>query len=189
MKTLIFTAHPSQEGFIHKIANQYAGTKKTQGVKTEIINLYDEKWKMPFLTFENISEKDEPEVKKLLQEKIRESDELVFVFPLWWSEAPAIVKNAIDTLFSSGFAFQFEEGKLQPKKLLEGKCAKIFVTCDAPKLYYWFKGYPFKTTWKDFILGFCGIKLENFEVFDKMREKSEKEKKNLLEKVTKIALD
>ncbi len=216
MKTLIITAHPSPEGFTHKIAKQYAGTKKTQDVEAEIINLYDEEWKMDFLTFPEISEKNpensdeegeeddlsnpaetsenevrervENSVIQKLQDKISESDELVFVFPLWWGEAPAILKNMIDGVFASGFAFEFEKGKTMPKQLLKGKTARVFVTCDAPKIYYWFKGYPFKITWKDFILGFCGIKLQSFEVFDKMRVKDASGRKKLIEKVTKIAL-
>jgi len=210
MKTLIFTAHPSNEGFTHKIAQQYAGTKKTQDIEAEIINLYDEKWKLDFLTFPesseilNISEDDlqnpskssdsevrdrsENSVVLALQEKIAEADELVFVFPLWWGEAPAILKNMIDTVMTSGFAFEFEKGKMMPKQLLKGKTAKVFVTCDAPKIYYWFKGYPFKTTWKDFILGFCGIKTSCFEVFDKMRSKDTDSRKKILEKITTIAL-
>jgi putative NADPH-quinone reductase len=216
MKTLIFTAHPSADGFTHKIAAQYAGTKKTKGGEAEIINLYDEQWKLDFLTFpekksassnaqegrdfddDEFGEEEEEEsyghgrnshaALESMQQKISESDELVFIFPLWWSEAPAVMKNMIDNVFAAGFAFEFEKGKSTPKKLLAGKTAQVFVTCDAPKIYYWFKGYPFKTTWKDFILGFCGVKLQNFTVFDKMRERSEKEKNEILEKVTTIAL-
>lgn len=197
MKTLIFTAHPSPEGFSHKIAQQYAGTKKTQNIESEIINLYDEQWKLDFLQFpektEENSESFETENQntvciKKIQKKITESDELVFVFPLWWGESPAIMKNLIDTVFSSGFAFQFEKGKSLQTKLLTGKTAQVFVTCDAPKIYYWFKGSPFKTTWKDFILDFCGIKMNNFELFDKMRSRDEKGRNDVLEKVTKVAL-
>lgn len=192
MKTLIFTAHPAEEGFSHKIANQYAGTKNTQNIDTEVIDLYDPQWKIDFLTFpespensEKTSEKNS--VIKMLQEKISGADELVFVFPLWWGEAPAIMKNMIDNVFASGFAFEFEKGKSMPKQLLTEKTAKVFITCDAPKIYYWLKGSPFQTTWKDFILGFCGIKVTSFELFAGMRGRDESSRKQILEKVTTIA--
>ncbi len=197
MKTLIFTAHPSDEGFTHKIAQQYAGTKNTQNIETEIIDLYSEAYKLDFLSFqeqessensEEVEEKNSDSVVQKIQNKISEADELVFVFPLWWGEAPAILKNMIDTVFSSGFAFEFQKGQMTPDQLLTGKTAKVFITCDAPKIYYWFKGYPFKTTWKDFILGFCGIDLNGFELFGGMRGRDEESRNKILETVTKIAL-
>ena len=184
MKTLIFTAHPAG-GFTEKIAKQYLGTKQTQDINAEIINLYDAEWKLDYLTF---SETPENSVVKKIQQKISEADELVFVFPLWWGEAPAIMKNMIDNVFASGFAFEFEKGKSIPKKLLSEKTAKVFITCDAPKIYYWLKGSPFKTTWKDFILGFCGVKTTSFELFAGMRGRNEDSRKAILETITKIAL-
>ena len=91
MKTLIFTAHP-EGGFTEKIAKQYLGTKQTQDINAGIINLYDEEWQLDYLSFSKTSENS---VVKKIQQKISEADELVFVFPLWWGEAPAIMKNMI----------------------------------------------------------------------------------------------
>lgn len=54
------------------------------------------------------------------------ADELVFVFPIWWGDAPAILKNFIDCNFHSGFAFRYENGR--PIGLLKGKSARIIAT-------------------------------------------------------------
>lgn len=189
MNILIVTAHPSSQGFTHQIANQYLGTKHTQGSEGEIMNLYDDQWKQGFLQFEEKIDMGEISiVQKQIQEKITKADEIIFIFPLWWGNMPAILKNFIDVNFTSGFAFKYEEGKSMPTKLLTGKQAEIFITCDGPKFYYWFKNYPFTTIWKDFILGFCGIDVQKVTIFDKMGRRSEKEKKKFLEDVTKRAL-
>ena len=42
-----------------------------------------------------------------IQEKITTADELVFVFPIWWVNMPAILKNFFDTILTGGFAFQY----------------------------------------------------------------------------------
>lgn len=185
-KTLIFTAQPSSKGFVHQIASQYQGTKKSQGIETEVIDLYDPQYALPFLAFEDIKEMTPLEVSTTLQEKIKNADELVFVFPLWWGGMPAILKNFFDTVFASGFAFQFIDGK--PKGLLAKKTAKVLITCDAPRWMYFFMGFPLKNIIKRFILGFCGIKTDAVKMWGKISFRSEKEKKQILEEVTSIAL-
>jgi NAD(P)H dehydrogenase (quinone) len=47
--------------------------------------------------------------RKLFQEKIKNSDELIFVFPIWWGNMPAIMKNFFDTNFEAGFAYKFQK--------------------------------------------------------------------------------
>jgi NAD(P)H dehydrogenase (quinone) len=39
------------------------------------------------------------ETTKKIQAKITWADELIFIFPIWWGDAPAIVKNFIDCNF------------------------------------------------------------------------------------------
>jgi putative NADPH-quinone reductase len=65
-------------------------------------------------------------VTKAIQEKILAANELVFIFPIWWGDAPAILKNFIDCNFHSGFAFRYENGK--SVGLLKGKSARIIAT-------------------------------------------------------------
>jgi NAD(P)H dehydrogenase (quinone) len=44
-----------------------------------------------------------------MQEKILWADEIVLVFPIWWGDMPAIMKNWMDCNFMSGFAFKYEK--------------------------------------------------------------------------------
>ncbi len=186
MKTLIFTAQPSTKGFVHSIASQYNGTKNNTSLQSEIINLYDEEYAIPFLAFENIREIEISDTVKKLQNKIADADELVFIFPLWWGSMPAILKNFFDNVFSSGFAFTYKNGRAT--SLLTKKTAKIIVTYDAPSWAYWFMPFPIKKLITKNILKFCGIKTTDFLDFGSIGKAKEQDKNKILEKITKLAL-
>ncbi len=186
MKTLIITAQPSSKGFVHTIASQYLGTKNNTETTAEIINLYDEQYQIPFLKFEDAREIENSETVKKLQNKIADADELVFIFPLWWGSMPAILKNFFDNVFSSGFAFTYENGR--PTALLTEKTAKIITTYDAPSWAYLFTSFPIKKLLKNNILGFCGIKTTDFLDFGSIGKASESDKKEIIKKITTLAL-
>lgn len=186
MKTLIITAQPSSKGFVHQIAKQYEGSKKSMGEKVELINLYDKENELPFLQFEDANNIDKNLVREKLQEKIKESDELVFIFPLWWGDMPAILKNFIDQTFTSGFAFQFKNKR--PIGLLTKKTAKVIVTFDAPKFLYFFTGFPLKNIFTKKILAFCGIKTSRFKTYGSISSLSSDKKKKILKEITDLAL-
>jgi NAD(P)H dehydrogenase (quinone) len=181
MKTLIITAHPSKFGFTQKIAEQYAKGKTEKGDTVEILDLYKQENKQDFFVFENIKEvMPDPTVDRM-QKKIAENDELVFVFPMWWFAEPAILKNFLDKNLTPHFAYQYENGK--PVGLLKGKTAKVFITSDGPKLFHFLLAMPIWSVWGMTRLRFCGIKMESFQIFDKMIERKEESRKELLEKV------
>jgi len=181
MKTLIITAHPSKFGFTHRIAEVYANAKKENGEEVEILDLYKPENRQEYLIFEDVRKiAEDPSVKRM-QEKISASDELVFVFPLWWYGEPAIMKNFWDKNFAAHYAYQYVDGR--PVGLLGGKTARVFFTSDGPWYYQWILLQPLRTIWWLTRLRFCGIKMKSFTVFDVMRKRDEKSKTKLLEKV------
>jgi NAD(P)H dehydrogenase (quinone) len=123
-------------------------------------------------------------VKDLIQKKMSEVDEYVFVFPVWWGWVPAILKNFFDTNLSSWFAFKFWKNGVQ--KLLNDKTAKVFCTCDAPGFIYKFPFFIWVNLKKFLsraILGFCWIKLKSFNIYSSLRSKTEEQKKKILENI------
>ena len=183
-KTLIVTAHPSSHGFVHSIAESYAqGVKENKGT-AEILDLYAEENQQPFLKFEELKEWPMDNVEKM-QQKITDADEIVFCFPVWWGDAPAILKNWLDHNFTTGFAYKYTaNGAI---KLLAGKTARVFATSDAPGFAYGFFLSPMRLSWTQFRLGFCGLKVNSFQVFGKMRKRDEANRKQLLDTVKKLA--
>lgn len=185
MKILIITAHPSEQGFTHKIANAYKKASEIKENEVEIMDLYDTKIKQEFLNFEDKKKIEMTSEIQFIQNKIKNADELVFVFPIWWADAPAIVKNFFDTNFTAGFAFEYtSKGQ---RGLLGDKTAKIFVTSDGPGFFYKFPIIPLKLIWGKARLGFCGVKLQKLVIFDKMRLRTDVEKEKMLKKVSEIA--
>lgn len=186
MKTLILTAHPSSLGFTHQIAQRYAEGAKKSEREVEIIDLYKTQWQQGFFSFENLRELPPDESRKFFQAKILEAKELVFIFPLWWMDAPAILKNFFDNNFQSRFAYRYVKGK--PVGLLTGKTARVFITCDNSIWIYRLILMPFRTIWILGRLRFCGIKVKTFRLFDRMLFRSHQEKEVWLRQVYQDAL-
>ena len=74
MKTLIITAHPSEHGFTHRIAQKYAKAASEKGSEVEILDLYAKENQQDFLRFEDIKKMPaDPSVERM-QKKISASD-------------------------------------------------------------------------------------------------------------------
>ena len=179
VKTLIITAAPNRKSFTHAIWNKILENNSD----SEIINLYSEEYKLDFLQFENKREFPENQMVKKIQEKITDCDELVFVFPVWWSWVPAIMKNFFDSVFISGFAFEY--GAEWKKELLTSKTAKVISTCDAPANIYgensaW-TWVNLKTYFDKSIFWFCVIKMTGFTLLWELRATSLEDRENFLE--------
>lgn len=172
MQTLIITAHPSAHGFTHQIAMTYHASVVARGATAEVIDLYDSAYRQDFLRFEDVKAWPEDPVREVMQAKISAADEIVLVFPIWWADTPAILKNWIDSNFGAGFAYRYEQGG-HVKKLLAGKTARIFVTSDGPSWFY--RLFPVRLAWVWGLmrLGFCGVKLRSLDTLDYKRTRSE----------------
>ena len=186
MKSLIILAHPSSKSFSKAMANAYKKEMLEKWNEAEIINLYHKRYRQEYLCFENIRDVEADKVQKLIQKKLWEADEYVFIFPLWWWWVPAILKNFFDNNFCAWFAFKYQKW-WKVCQLLKWKKAKIYCTCDAPRFVYevpilWVQLRRY--LWSA-VLGFCGIKLVDFHLFGRMRKKTDEERKQILESIGK----
>jgi NAD(P)H dehydrogenase (quinone) len=185
MKTLIITAHPSQNAFTHRIAALLKEQREKEGESVEIFDLYKTELKQDFLCFESRQElKCENAFRTEIQNKLKEADEYIFIHPLWWLNMPAIMKNFLDHNITAGFAFHYENGKRIPH--LTDKTARLYITCDGPKAVYYLLGLPFIKIWYFGIFVFCGIKLQNFTIL-RMLNKTEEQRNTMLTNVKKQA--
>lgn len=104
------------------------------------------------------------------------SDRIVFVFPIWWSGMPAILKGFIDKVFATGFAYDFK-GVL-PIGHLKGKTAWIINTHDTPVLFANLFQQDYGRVLKKQVLGMCGIKTtKHFVLTSTIRTSLEKRQK------------
>lgn len=66
--------------------------------------------------------------------KIERADHLIFQFPLWWFNVPAILKGWFDRVLVKGFAY--DTGKILKHGLLSGKTASLVVTTQSAETAY-----------------------------------------------------
>ncbi|MFA6463996.1 MAG: NAD(P)H-dependent oxidoreductase [Candidatus Paceibacterota bacterium] len=182
-KTLIVTAHPSPKGFTHGIANAIAEKRKEDGNEVEILDLYKTNLVQDYLRFENVREIPVNPHRDIIQQKITEANELIFIHPIWWLSMPAIMKNFVDNNFSSKFAYKYVKGKRVP--LLKGKTARVYVTCDAPFWLYLTLALPYLTVWVAGILMFCGIKVTGFTIIRNRAFRDDEARMKFLESLKK----
>ena len=182
-KILIIVANPKKSSLSFSIANRYKELMLKKGYSIETLDLYADEHQQPFFTYEDDPYKVEPTQEMLYyQNKISNANELVFIFPYWWGSMPAILKNFFDWNFSMGFVAVFENGR--PKGLLTDKTVKIFTTTGAPYLIGMFTGTHrrLKNMFKEQIVEFCAMKLEEFNIFGGV-DTSEKSALKILNKI------
>lgn len=181
MKTLIIYAHPKTKGYNSYILSNTIKLLKDKKEDYEILDLYKENFNS------NLQEKEHYTsgnryvslyIKKI-QRKIKISNKLIFIYPVWWGGVPAILKGFFDRVFTPGFSHKFIT-KTNYKKLLKNKKASVICTTGAPKLAYsfGFANRGVKSIKKD-ILGFCGIKSKIYLIGNCTNQITEKKKKEI----------
>ena len=162
---LIIVANPRVQSLSFSIANRYKELALKNTHEVEIVDLYKDENQQSFFTYENADKPQSTKEMKYYQAKITKADEIVFIFPYWWGSMPAILKNFFDWNFSAGFAFEYVNSR--PKGMLNDKKVKIFTTTGAPYFLYMLTGAHrrLKNMFKEEIVEFCGMKLEEFNVF------------------------
>ncbi|MCU0240258.1 MAG: NAD(P)H-dependent oxidoreductase [Pyrinomonadaceae bacterium] len=115
------------------------------------------------------------------------AEHLVFVYPIWWGNLPALVKGFVDRVFLPGFAFKYRPNSPWWDQFLKGKTARLITTSDAPNFYFnWIVGKPAHKAMKKATLEFCGVKPVKITSFGSVRFADEAKRKKWLEKVERL---
>lgn len=185
-KIVVINGHSKEGSFNEAIANTYTDHKRTIGHKVETLHLYK-------MTFDPVlkTEYKEGDAKQPLEEDlkraselIQNADHLVFIYPVWWGNMPAILKGFIDRVFVPGFAFRYHKDSPFWDKLLSGKSATVITTSDSPN--FWLKlvnwSAPSRVLTKS-VLDFCGIKTKKVLNFAEVRKSTQASREKFLKKV------
>lgn len=176
-KILIINGHPDKQSFCFALAEMYKKGADTNGVNCKLVHLIDLKFN-PILTYGyRLVSALEPDLIKI-QQDILDSDHLVFVYPNWWATLPALLKGFLDRVLLPNFAFKYHAKGPFWDKLLVGKSARLIVTMDTPKWYYWLVNRRAgHNAMKLGILEFCGIEPVKISVFTPVKT-SDTQKRN-----------
>lgn len=188
-KILIINGHPDKESFCFALAESYKKGADTNGNECRLVHLIDVKFN-PILTYGyRIVSELEPDLLKI-QKDILQADHLVFIYPNWWATFPALLKGFIDRIFLPNFAFKYHKKGPFWDKLLKGKTARLIVTMDTPKWYYWFVNRSAgHNAMKIGVLEFCGIKPVKISVCTPLKSSNDLIRKKWLAEIETLGRD
>ncbi len=178
MKVFIVYCHPSEDSFTRNVRDAFIKGIVDSGNEYVMSDLY----KMNFKT--DMSEKEylrdsnystEPGLESDVlaeQAKINSADAIVFIYPVFWTEAPAKLVGWFDRVWSYGFAYGDKTMKVLDKAL---------ILCTAGKNLDDLENLGLLDCMKKVMLGdrlFNRVKESDFIVFDGMSKALDSRKTN-----------
>jgi len=109
----IILAHPWHGSFNKAILDTLIEKYKNERKEYQIIDLYKDNFRASYteeeLSHYNKGYTNDKTVLKY-QEMIRNTSEIVLIFPIWWGTMPAILKGFFDRVMLLDFAFNYQNG-------------------------------------------------------------------------------
>lgn len=169
MKHLIIYAHPNTASLNHLFKQTIEETLLQQNDEVVIRDLYQLNFD-PVLSLEDIAGQRRGLVSEAIrkeQEYIAWAEVVTFIYPIWWTGMPAIMKGYIDRVFSYGFAYRYDNGV--QKGLLTGKAAYIINSHGKSKTEYQDIGMDnaLKLTSDKGVYTYCGFDIKQHFFFDR----------------------
>lgn len=185
MNHLIIYSHPNPKSFSHAIKETVAEVSLAKGHETAVRDLYALGFD-PVLKgsdFVGFQSGNVPADIAQEQKHVAWADLMTFVYPVWWTGLPAMVKGYIDRVYSNGFAFSY--GETGPIGLLKGKKAVIFNAMGTPNTYYEQSGMlPAMHKTSDMgIWQFCGIEVAHHAFLGGVPMADDATRKGMLDQV------
>jgi len=158
-RILVLQGHPdsSRDHFCHALADRYVEGASSAGHSVRTVEIAG-------LDFPVLRSKHDWEAGSLpadlteARDAIGWAEHLVFFFPLWLGDMPALLKAFLEQVARPGFAFALPSDGGMGQKLLGGRSARVVVTMGMPALVYrwYFRAHSVKSLERN-ILGFVGI--------------------------------
>jgi NAD(P)H dehydrogenase (quinone) len=111
MNIFIVYAHPSEDSFTRFVRDEFIRGLEDSNHNYEISDLYKMNFRTDMSESEYLREANYQEDKPLSddiileQKKINRNDILVFIYPVFWTEAPAKLVGWFDRVWTYGFAY------------------------------------------------------------------------------------
>lgn len=162
MNYLIVYAHPYGKSYNSAIRQCLENAIADKNQQVDVMDLYKERFN-PVLDEKELALYSQgkfldPKVGDF-QERINRAGHLIFVFPVWWYDLPAILKGFLDKVLLKHWAYDISRAGLPEGKLGFIKKATVITTMKSPKWYYrlMYKN-SIKYSFINGTLKFCGIK-------------------------------
>lgn len=188
MHHLIISCHPNSQSFTKAIADTVEAVSKAIGHDTKYRDLYGQGFQ-PVLHKKELDDLARGVFATDVlheQEFVAWADLLTLAYPIWWTGMPAMFKGYIDRVFSQGFAYRLEKGKMSG--LLTGKKVLIFNTTGLPSAEYAAHGMhdAMATTTNTGIFELCGMEVIHHAFFGGMHTANHETRRSYLTEVEAI---
>lgn len=133
MKVFVIYCHPSNSSFTYQVYDNFVKGLKEAGHDVVISDLYKMNFKTDLSEEEYLKEtyyKAEIPVAEdvgLEQEKTQSSDAIAFIYPVFWTEAPAKLVGWFDRVWTTGFAYN-------PNPQMKVLDKALFIACAGKSL-------------------------------------------------------
>ncbi len=184
MKAFIIYCHPSDDSFTRHVRDNFIKGVVDSGNEYEISDLYKMDFKTDITESEYLRDSNYRDTPILAddvlaeQQKINSADAIVFIYPVFWTEAPAKLVGWFDRVWSYGFAY----GKKTNSQKREMKTInKALILCTAGHYKSDMEKYDLLYSMKKVMLGdrlFKRVNESEFYVFDGMSKGMESREKN-----------
>jgi NAD(P)H dehydrogenase (quinone) len=169
MKNLIVYAHPNPASLNHFFKQIIMESLEKSGQEIIVRDLNEINFN-PVLSLEDMHGQRMGQVVedvKTEQGFITWADQIIFVYPIWWTGMPAIMKGYIDRVFSYGFAYRYDQGV--QRGLLTGKQTIIVNSHGKSNTEYEAIGMDkaLALTSDTGIFNYCGLEIKQHFYFDK----------------------
>ncbi len=134
MKWYVLLAHPNPGSFNHAVCSAFVEGLKQAGAAYKVNDLYASGFN-PLMAGDDFNQFEDggvlPEDVLAEQRNVDEIDGLALIYPIWWNEAPAVLKGWLDRVLSKGWAYDISAGG-EFKALLTFLKVFILNTADNP---------------------------------------------------------
>ena len=185
MKVLIVFTHPNQNSFNHALLENITAGLEEAGHEVKVKDLYQEDFN-PILSGDDLKVLHTVEIPKNIakeQEQLLWAEGLIFIYPLWWFDRPAMLKGWFDIVLTNGLAFEYSNEGV--RGLLKHKKALVIITAGGSEDY--FKDNDalqlIHRPVTDGTLSFCGIDDVSHQIFYDVPNLTDKERNTILDNI------
>ena len=120
MRATIVYAHPWNKSFNHAILEKAKETLTGRGDEVTVIDLYEDGFD-PVMSEKDLElymkgESSDPLVARY-NEILGRTEKIIFIYPLWWYDMPAIMRGFLDKVLLCGSSYLEDNGMIPLRKI------------------------------------------------------------------------
>lgn len=189
MLTLVIYAHPYSKSFNHAIVESVTDSLKKSDSEYRLIDLYSDGFNPAYSTNElALFSKGQTtdELVDRYQQLLTQSERVIFVFPVWWNDVPAIIKGFIDKVMKKKFAYNVGKTGVVGN-LTHIKKVTVITTSTSPTWYLKvFSGNAVSKIFMNRTLKQLGMQNRRWINFGGIDNSSVKDRRDFLQKIQSI---